>query len=92
MLDSVLTYTKQSELEKKMGVSGFLDAQDKLEQVSAAKSDIDEQKGKTLEEISSMVEQLNTKINDKKTLLAPLVRDLRALRTQVQGTEVTYDD
>ena len=75
-----------------MGVSGFLDAQDKLEQVSAAKSDIDEQKGKTLEEISSMVEQLNTKINDKKTLLAPLVRDLRALRTQVQGTEVTYDD
>ena len=71
-----------------MGVSGFLDAQDKLEQVSAAKSDIDEQKGKTLEEISQMVEQLNTRIADKKTSLAPMVRDLRLLRTQAQGLEV----
>ena len=78
----------QLELEKKMGVSGFLEAQDKLEQVSAAKSDIDENKGRTLEEISELVQQLNARIADKKTSLAPLVRDLRALRTQSQGLEV----
>ena len=69
-------------------MSGYLDAQDKLEQVSAAKSEIDEAKGKTLEEISSMVEQLNAKISAKKTFLAPMIKDLRALRAQAQGTEV----
>ena len=39
----------------KKGVSGFHDAQEKLEKVSALKSELDEQKGKTLEDISELV-------------------------------------
>jgi intraflagellar transport protein 81 len=71
-------------------VTGLSEAQEKLEQVSAAKGDIDEQKGKTLEDISVLVERLNLSIAEKKTFLAPLIRDLRTLRTQSQGLEVGF--
>ena len=78
----------QAELERKKGVSGIIDAQEQLEKVSAIKSEIDESKGKTLEEISEMVEQLNEKIASKKDSLAPLIVDLRAMRTNASATEV----
>jgi RNAse (barnase) inhibitor barstar len=39
------------------GVSGFHDTQEELEKVSSAKSGMDEQKGKSLDEISDMVSQ-----------------------------------
>lgn len=44
--------------------------------------------GKTLEEISTMVEQLTEKIAEKKTVLAPMIRDLRSLQTQARAIEV----
>lgn len=45
----------QSNLETKKGVSGFHETQEELEKVSAKKSELDEQKGKTLEDISELV-------------------------------------
>lgn len=45
----------QSQLEAQKGVSGFHDTQEELEKVSSVKSDLDEQKGKSLDEISDMV-------------------------------------
>ena len=48
------------------GVSGFTEAQDNLEKVSAMKAGIDEQKGQTLEEMSGMVSQLTMKISERK--------------------------
>lgn len=47
----------QSQLEVQKGVSGFHDTQEELEKVSSVKSDLDEQKGKSLDEISDMVKQ-----------------------------------
>ena len=48
-------YPIQSNLESKKGVSGFHETQEELEKVSAKKSELDEQKGKTLEDISELV-------------------------------------
>ena len=45
----------QSNLEAKKGVSGYHETQEELEKVSAKKSELDEQKGKTLEDISELV-------------------------------------
>ena len=45
----------QSNVEAMKGVSGYHDTQEELEKVSALKSDLDEQKGKTLEDISELV-------------------------------------
>ena len=42
-------------METRKGVAGFHDTQEELEKVSAKKSELDEQKGKTLEDISELV-------------------------------------
>jgi intraflagellar transport protein 81 len=47
-----------AELEKKKGVAGFHTAQDNLEKVSERKEVLDEEKGKTLQDISDMVGKL----------------------------------
>ena len=45
----------KSNIEAKKGVSGYHETQEELEKVSAKKSELDEQKGKTLEDISELV-------------------------------------
>ncbi|CAG0892043.1 unnamed protein product, partial [Darwinula stevensoni] len=63
-------------MEAREGVSGFRGTQERLEQLSQAKSGLDEAKGKTLEEMSDLVLQLNTKIADRKAHLAPIIKGL----------------
>lgn len=46
-----------SELERKKGISGYRDAQRAIEQTSAATAEVDAAKGKTLEDISRIVER-----------------------------------
>ena len=48
-------YFLQANIEGKYGVSGFHETQEELEKVSTLKSELDEEKGKTLEDISQMV-------------------------------------
>ena len=52
-------------MEAKHGVSGYRETQEALENVSALKSELDQMKGRTLEDISFMVQQLTKKIADK---------------------------
>ena len=52
----------------------------------AAESTFDE--GETLDEISKMVDELTEKIAAKRTLLAPLIKDLRALRGEEREVKV----
>lgn len=44
--------------------------------VSTMKAEVDEQKGSTLEEMSSMVMELNKKIADRKSRLAPIIKGI----------------
>ena len=85
-------------LEEKKGVRGYVQAQETLEQVSAAKSDLDEQKEAKLREMTATIEELNEVIRSKKASLAPLLKEVRPLRQQhkeLQGQhaekKVTYD-
>lgn len=43
-------------------------------QVSTVKSELDDVKGKTLEEMSEMVQRFHKKIADKKNDLAPIIK------------------
>jgi intraflagellar transport protein 81 len=45
------------------GVEGFHDVEDTLEMVSEKKGEVDEAKGKTLQEISTIIQSLTLKIN-----------------------------
>ncbi|KAI9105390.1 hypothetical protein DFS34DRAFT_599192 [Phlyctochytrium arcticum] len=79
-----------SQLEKRHGVAGFHVAQETLEKVSERKAEVDELKGRTLEEISGIIQKLMDNINEKKSSLSPVIQELRNLRQQVQETESEY--
>lgn len=78
------------EAEARRGVAGFSQAQDQLEKVSQQKAEVDEVKGKTLENISQVVEEINTQIKARKNRLAPQIKELRALRSKFQELETEY--
>ena len=59
--------------EIKSGVPGFRKAQVMLEEISEQTADADEIKGQTLEEISVIINQMNSQIQHKKETLKPKV-------------------
>ncbi|XP_048370574.1 intraflagellar transport protein 81 homolog [Sphaerodactylus townsendi] len=71
-------------IEAKKGISGYSYTQEELERVSAVKSEMDEVKGRTLDSMSEMVRKLNALVADKKSSLAPIIKDLRQLRQKCQ--------
>ncbi|XP_060106128.1 intraflagellar transport protein 81 homolog [Heteronotia binoei] len=71
-------------IEAKKGISGYSYTQEELERVSAVKSEMDEMKGRTLDGMSEMVKKLNALVADKKSNLAPVIKDLRQLRQKCQ--------
>ncbi|XP_038049933.1 intraflagellar transport protein 81 homolog [Patiria miniata] len=89
--DEVLQKTL-AKLEAKKGVAGYHDTQEELEKVSAIKSELDDMKGRTLEDMSEMVKKLNMTISAKKADLAPVIKELRPLRQQAQELETVYNE
>ena len=81
---------KLSDVEKKRGVSGFAQTEEQLQKISQQKAEVDTIKGKTLEEISQVVEEINTKIKENKNRLAPQIKNLRSLRTRFGEVEAEY--
>ena len=77
-------------MEAEKGVSGFTEAQATMTQLSETTAGVDEAKGKTLEQMSDMVSTLTGKIGERKTRLAPIIKELRPLRQQVNFQCTTY--
>ena len=77
-----------NEMEREKGVQGFTETQAHLEKISEAKSAIDEEKGNMLEEISKTVTEINQAIKDRKSNLAPQIKELRTMRQNYQEMEV----
>lgn len=77
-------------LEEKKGVAGYTAVASDLEKVSALKARIDESKGATLQEISRIVEDINSTITQRKARLAPQIKALRAARAEFTEAEAAY--
>lgn len=60
--------------------------------VDATASGLDAEKGQTLDDMSGMVSQLTMKIGERKSRLAPIIKELRPLRQQVQEKEADFED
>lgn len=60
--------------EAQHGVSGFRVTEERMEQVSGEKANVDHEKGQTLEEMSSLVLELTQRIATKKAQLAPIIK------------------
>ena len=81
-----------SAMEASKGITGFRDTQGNLEKVANLKANLDEQKGSTLEDMSGLVHQLTVKIAERKSRLAPIIKELRPLRQQCQDMQMSYDE
>ncbi|NXS92614.1 IFT81 protein, partial [Jacana jacana] len=79
-------------IEDKKGISGYSYTQEELERVSAVKSEMDEMKGRTLDNMSEMVKKLNTTVAEKKASLAPVIKELRQLRQKCQELTQECDE
>ena len=78
------------DLEKKQGVAGYTDIEDKIQGVSNMKEILDNQKDQTLQEITETVRQIEEEVKNRKQQLAPEIKRLRELREQIKGIEATY--
>ncbi|XP_020492080.2 intraflagellar transport protein 81 homolog [Labrus bergylta] len=83
---------KLQTLEAEKGISGYSTTQEELERVSAIKSELDEKKGRTLDDMSEMVKKLNSLIVEKRSALAPIIKELRTLRQLGQELSQEYDE
>ncbi|NWH72897.1 IFT81 protein, partial [Piaya cayana] len=79
-------------IEDKKGISGYSYTQEELERVSAVKSEMDEMKGRTLDNMSEMVRKLNAMVVEKKANLAPVIKELRQLRQKCQELTQECDE
>ncbi|XP_032157225.1 intraflagellar transport protein 81 homolog isoform X4 [Sapajus apella] len=75
-------------MEEKKGVSGYSYTQEELERVSALKSEVDEMKGRTLDDMSEMVKKLNSLVSEKKSALVSVIKELRQLRQKCQMASI----
>jgi len=64
-------------MEAERGVSGYMNTQAQLEQLSEQKAEVDVQKGHTLEQMSQIVMELTQKIKDQKLKLKEPIKDLK---------------
>uniref|UniRef100_A0A8C5G7Z0 Intraflagellar transport protein 81 homolog n=1 Tax=Gouania willdenowi TaxID=441366 RepID=A0A8C5G7Z0_GOUWI len=83
---------KLQSVEAEKGISGYSNTQEELEKMSAMKSELDEKKGRTLDDMSEMVKKLNSMISEKKTALAPVIKELRSLRQGYQEVSQEYEE
>ncbi|XP_032433729.1 intraflagellar transport protein 81 homolog [Xiphophorus hellerii] len=83
---------KLQTVEAQKGISGYSDTQEELERVSAIKSDLDEKKGRTLDDMSEMVKKLNSMIVERKSALAPIIKELRSLRQRRAELNQEYEE
>ncbi|XP_072289549.1 intraflagellar transport protein 81 homolog isoform X1 [Eucyclogobius newberryi] len=79
-------------VEAERGIAGYSNTQEELERVSAIKSELDEKKGQTLDDMSEMVKKLNYVIAQKKEALSPLIKELRSLREQNHKVRQEHED
>lgn len=77
-------------IERQRGVSGFREARQQLEHVSSVKADLDDMKGKTLEEMSEIVKDIQRNIQARQDELRPLVNQLQEQRKLKAGIESKY--
>jgi len=77
-------------LEREKGITGYVDTENELVEVSDKKRDIDMEKGQTLNEISKIVEEINAQIRLKKDKLAPQIKVLRKVRQEYQTVEQDF--
>jgi intraflagellar transport protein 81 len=85
MLSETVNELKAYEI--KYGVTGLLTIEADIEELTKKKGNLDYLKGKTLEELTTIIETLKNKLEEKREVLKPLVEEHKELRAQIKETE-----
>jgi intraflagellar transport protein 81 len=82
--------TEINKKEREMGGGGYRTTYVRIQEVSAAKADLDDMKGKTLEEMSLIVKEIQRNIQARQNELKPLVARLQEQRKAKAVVENKY--
>ena len=74
---------KVKSYEKKYNMEGLLNIENELDDLTQQKGNVDLLKGKTLEELSTIVEQLKIKIDEKRDKLKPLLDEHKKIKSEM---------
>jgi len=81
-----------SDLERRKGVEGYRDTQKALVEMSEKTAEVDQMKGATLEQISSMVEKISREFRSKQAQLQPLMTNLKKVRQEYMEVEADFSE
>jgi len=90
--NAVLSRTLQVLQAKDPTPMGMREVEQQLEKASVEKASVDRTKGKTLDEISAIVQQINVQLREKKNKLAPQIKALRSARQNFQVIETKHSE
>jgi intraflagellar transport protein 81 len=90
--NAVLARTVQVLQAKDPTPHGMQEVESQLEKASVEKAAVDRHKGKTLDEISAIVQQINSQLKVKKNKLAPQIKALRSARQNFQVVETKHTE
>ena len=85
-----LTQKELSEFEQKYGITGMLNMEEEIEKLTKQKGNLDIAKGKSLEEMSKLITQLNIKIQEKQSSLEPLLEENKIVKNEYKQIEDIY--
>lgn len=80
------------EIESRMGIRGYSQTAEKLARVGDEKNNVEAVKGKTLEELSRVVQDFTVTIRERRAKLAPQINELRTVRQQANEVEQEWED
>jgi intraflagellar transport protein 81 len=83
-------HAKIEKIERQLGVAGHREKRKKLEDVSATKADLDDMKGKTLEQMSELNKEIQRNIQARQNELKPFVAALQEQRKAKAAIENKY--
>jgi len=81
-----------AEVERQRGVEGYRETQRQMIEMTEKAAEVDSLKGSTLEDISSMVEQITREFKNKQSQLQPLIAELKNVRQEYMDVESTYQE
>ncbi|CAD2216488.1 hypothetical protein AGDE_04832 [Angomonas deanei] len=80
------------DLESKLGLQGYSRTVEALSKLSHEKDTMEAIKGKTLEELSKVVQEFNLAIRDARTRVVPQINELRVLRQTAAEVEQEWSE
>lgn len=78
-------------LEEQKGIAGYRKIEEEMENVARDRQKIDEMKHGSLQELTKVVQSIEAQLKEKKTKLAPQIKQLRAYRKKYEEREEGYN-